>query len=287
MDDVTPRLALPLLVTAALVAGCGGSSSPVTSSAPAADAAAPSGAASTAPSASARRDGAARPVGAAPSTRPAAAASAAPAGATAGTSTTTASGSSSERATAPGTYTYDTSGTVTAGTPHDASGTATLTVDRPAAGVQHSVLTDGQGKTEQDLVTRPTGTYLARLVLTTPAFTKEFRPAAPVLLVPSPTTVGRAWSWSGTSTDGKTKVAVTSRLARHETLTVGGSRTATDVVISTLKLTGDVTYTGRMETWRDPLHLLVVKDHTTGNGTVSGFAFSTDITSVLRTTKPS
>jgi hypothetical protein len=176
---------------------------------------------------------------------------------------------------------------VTVGTPRDAAGTSTLTVDPAAGGRQHSALADSQGRTEQDVVVRTTGTFLARLAITNPAFSKEFRPAAPVLLVPDPASPGRSWSWTAKSTDGKTTAAVTARVARRETLTVGGEKLATSVVVSTLRLTGDVAYTGQMETWYDPVHRLTAKEHTKGSGTVSGVQFTTDITSVLRSTRPS
>ena len=189
-------------------------------------------------------------------------------------------------ATAAGRYTYDSSGTVNAGTPQQVDGTATLTVDGAAAGRQHSVLKSDQGSTSQDLVLRSDGAFLARLAMTNPAFSKEFAPTEPVLLVPDPASPGRSWSWTLTSTDGKTKAALTARITRTETLTIGGVATPTSLVESTLKLTGDVTYTGQMQHWYDAAHQLTVKDHTKGSGTYSGFAFTTDITSVLRSTRP-
>ncbi|GAC1439471.1 MAG: hypothetical protein NVSMB55_01030 [Mycobacteriales bacterium] len=148
-------------------------------------------------------------------------------------------------------------------------------------------MSGGQGKTEQDVVVRPTGTYLSRLVITNPAFTKDFRFAPPVLLLPEPATNGRSYSWRARSTDGKTTASVTARIDRRETITIGGARVPTVVVKSTLELTGDITYTGTMETWRDPAHRLTVKEHAVGKGTVSGFMFSSDITSVARSTRPS
>ena len=196
-------------------------------------------------------------------------------------------GSSSAGSTAPGDYTYDSSGTVTAGTPRAVKGTATLTVDPAAGPKQHSVLEGDQGRTEQDVVHGSTGTTLARLLLTNPAFTKEFKPAKPVLVVPSPPTVGKSWSWTMTSTDGKTKASLTARITKTESVTVGGVKVNTAVVESTLKLTGDVTYTGKMRTNYDASRRLQVKERTQGNGMVGGFAFTTDITSVLRSTKPS
>lgn len=287
---MTTRPALALVASVLLLAGCGGSSSSSRSSATSAPTSASLGAASASPSGAA---GSTATTGADGQSGQASGASAAPAGTGAaapaqpgGTATggsSTATGSSS---TAPGAYTYDISGTVTVGTAQDASGTATLTVDRPAGARQHSVLKSDRDRTEQDVVVRTNGTYLVRLSITNPAFSKEFRPAAPVLLVPDPADPGRSWSWTATSTDGKTTVQVSARIARRETLTIGGVRTPTSVVTSTLKLTGDVTYTGRMETWYDAAHRLSVKEHTRGEGTFGGVAFTTDVTSVLRSTRP-
>jgi hypothetical protein len=189
--------------------------------------------------------------------------------------------------TAAGTYTYDNTGTVTAGTPRDASGTSTLTVDPPAGSRQHTRLAGDQSSTDQDTVVRPSGTLLARLAMTNPAFSKEFRPPAPVLLVPDPADPGKAWHWSMTSTDGKTTATVTARVVRRETLTIGGRPVTTSLVTSTLRLTGDVSFTAQAQTWYDAAHRLSVKDHTKGSGTVSGLHFTTDITSVLRSLTPS
>jgi YD repeat-containing protein len=176
---------------------------------------------------------------------------------------------------------------VTAGTPRDASGTATLTVDPPAGGQQHSLLGTDQGRTEQTVVVRTDGTFLVRLVITNPAFSKEFAPAGGGLLVPEPTTTGRSWSWTATSTDGKTKAAVTAKVTGRETLMIGGVATPTTTIDSTLRLTGDIDYTGHMQYWYDAAHRLQAKDHTRGSGTVGGIAFTSDITSVLQSTRPS
>lgn len=284
------RRLLAFVAAAVLLAGCGGSSAPsaadrAAGSSSAASSAAPTAAVSGGTIAGASPGAAAG--GRASPASPGAAGAAAPT-ATTGSSTTSSSTTSSTTAgsTAPGTYTYDTSGTVTAGTPRDASGTATLTVDAPAGKSQHSALANDQGRTEQDIVSRTTGAYLARLHIANPAFDKEFRPSSPVLLVPNPAAPGRTWSWTATSTDGKTTVAVTARITRRETLTIGGAATPTSLVTSTLKLTGDVTYTAQMQNWYDAAHRLSVKDHTRGSGTFGGVAFTTDITSVLRSTRP-
>jgi len=292
------NLRLPVLValSALALSGCSGSSSseqqqddPVVR-APASGS--PSGkalggAASAKPGQSAAAPGGTAPTG---GTAPGGTGGGTGGGTTTGTAPAPAggqAGSSSAGSTAPGAYMYDSSGTVTAGTPRAVKGTATLTVDPAAGPKQHSVLEGDQGRTEQDVVHGSTGTTLARLLLTNPAFTKEFKPAKPVLVVPSPPTVGSSWSWTMTSTDGKTKAALTARITKTESVTVGGVKVNTAVVESTLKLTGDVTYTGKMRTNYDPSRRLQVKERTQGSGMVSGFAFTTDITSVLRSTKPS
>jgi hypothetical protein len=280
---MTPRRLLVPILAAGLLAACGGSSTPPAAGGAATGAASPGSAAPTPSAAS----GSTSAGGTASS--PSASAPAPATGATPGSSSPVQTSTAKKAApgtAAAGTYTYDTTGTVTVGTPKDAAGTATLTVDPPSAGTQHSVLADDQGRTEQDVAAKPTGAYLARLVISNPAFNKEFRPASPVLLVPEPATPGRSWAWTATSTDGKTTVAVSARISRRETLTIGGVATPTSLVTSTLKLTGDVTYTAQMQTWYDAVHRLSVKDHTRGNGTFGGVAFSTDVTGVLRSTRP-
>ena len=286
---MTLHRTLPVLAAAVLLAGCGGSSTPSTAQ-PAGDAA--SAAASTAASASAAPvpggSAAANTSGAARTTTgtTSGGTSGTTTGATGGTTSGAGTGSARSAYTAPGTYTYDTSGTVTAGAPRDASGTATLTVDAPAGGSQHSLLGNDQGRTEQTVTNRSGGTYLTKLVITNPAFDKTFEPTD-ALLMPEPATVGRTWSWKVTSTDGKTTASVTARIARNETLTIGGASTPTTVVESTLQLTGDITYTAHTQTWFDPAHRLPVKDHTKGEGHFGATTFTTDITSVMRSTQPS
>ena len=189
-------------------------------------------------------------------------------------------------ATAAGQYAYATKGTVTVGTPQPVDGETTLTVDPPAGGQQHSVLQGDQGRTEQDVVLRQNGRFLANLSLTNPAFSKTFRPQPAVLLLPTPAEVGRSWSWKTISTDGKTTASTSSRILRKQVLTIGGERVDCVVVETTLALSGDVTYRGQTTTWASSRYRLPVQDHTRGEGTISGVAFSTDITTTLRSTRP-
>jgi hypothetical protein len=288
---VTTRALLPVLASVLLLAACGGSSSPAASkasNAPTTGEAATSSPSVPAPGGSA----AANTSGGAPATTTGGSTStgSTATGTTGGTSTgaATNNGGAASPFAAPGTYTYDTSGTVAAGaSKRDASGTATLTVDPPAAGRQHSLLGNEQGRTEQDITVKSGGRFLVKLVITNPAFDKTFQPPAPVLLVPDPPTTGRSWSWTAKSTDGKTTASVTARIRGQETLTIGGTPTPTTVIESTLRLTGDITYTAQMQNWVDGAHRLSVKDHTQGEGTFGAVTFTTDITSVIRTTKPS
>ena len=282
--------ALPLLAFA--LTGCGGSAAPVGASVgqPIELTNAPTGSPSAGPQPASRFTAAAAP------THSASASAGAPVTAARSGSTVSASqaGSSGTPAkttafTSAGTYTYDTSGTVTVlGGSKDASGMSTLTVDAPAAGSQHSVLSDGQGKTTQDVLSRSGGSYLSRLQITNAAFDKTFAPSPEALLLPEPAKPGATWTWTATSTDGKTTVTAKNTVLRTETLTIGGQPVATTVIRTVLALRGaDLTYDGTQDTWFAPAEHLAVKQHNTGNGNSSGLAFSSDTTSTAQSTHPS
>ncbi len=294
-----PPLALrrvPVLLALALLSACSSSSggSPVTVQAsggvplvsPTA-LASPSTGSSTSPSTSPSTSVAAPTSGTSAAGAPAA--SSAPAAAP---RATTAPGQASpSKATAAGDYTYDRSGTVTLGdpgTPQDASGTSTLTVSAVKGDAQRfSTESESTGSTVEDLLVRDRGTYLTSLTISSPAFTKEFRPSPAAVLVPDPARVGDRWSASGTSTDGKTRVSSASSVSRTQTLTIGGRSVPCVVVLNHLELRGDIDYTTDVTTWWAPSLRLPVKDHTVGKGSYNGFPFSTDITSVLRSVEPS
>lgn len=284
------RTPLLLIVPLALAAACssGGSADKQSLAATATPPTATASAAAT----SARPHITKAPVAKAPTAR---ATTAAPAGGTAATaapaaplSTKAPGAPAPAKATAPGQYAYRSSGTVTVGaTPQSADGTQTLTVSALKDGVQHSTLhSDDSGDTEEDVVVRDTGSYAASLKLTSPAFTKEFRPATPVLLVPDPAAVGRTWSWALTSTDGKTRASATNSLVRTETLTIGGKKVPTVVLQTHLVLSGDVSYDAQLTTWWAPDYRLPVKTHTVGKGSYGGFPFQTDITAVMTSVTP-
>ncbi len=187
-----------------------------------------------------------------------------------------------------GTYTYDTSGTQTfSGASKDVSGSATLTVSAAKDGRQSSSLHNSQGDTTQELVVRDTGSYLAGLTISSPTVNKEFRFSPVALLLPQPAKAGASWSWRATSTDGTTTVSATNKVLRTETLTIGGEQVPTVVLQTHLVITGEnLTYTADVTNWAAPAYRLPVKTHTTGSGSYGTFAFSFDVTDVLRSVHP-
>lgn len=190
-------------------------------------------------------------------------------------------------ATPAGTYTYDVSGTVTYGTTkRDASGSATFVVTPVRNGYQTSTLQADSADTEQTVLVRDTGSYLASLHLTTPAFDKEFRPSPAGLLLPEPAKVGSTWAWQATSTDGASTVKTSHKVVRTETITIGGKAVQTVVLQSRIAISGDVTYTADVTTWVVPSLRLPVKDHTVGRGTFGAFQVTSDTTSLMRSTVP-
>ena len=280
-------LLLPALLV--LTAACGGPTSPTSAKQSPGDSTAPS---STASAVSGGRAGPSHPSGGSAAPRASGVGSPAPGGAgtSPGPGATRGAGSSPAAhpavGAAPGQYVYDAQGTVTAGTARQVSGTATLKVDPLKNNHQHSLLTDQQGSTEEDLLFPSDGTHLDLLTLTNAAFSKTFTPSPSVLLLPTPPTVGRSWSWSATSTDGKTTATTTNKIVRMETLTVGTEQVVCAVIDSVLTLTGDVTYRGDSSTWYSTAYRIAAKAHQKGSGNVNGFPFSSDITSVLRSTHP-
>ncbi len=286
---MTRSAALLLLAVLPLTA-CSGGSEKIVDAVPFASASPSSAAPSVAPSASpspSASAGAPASASTSPAARPQVAAAPRSAAPSTAASPGSAKAASTVAPTRPGTYTYDSSGTVTAGgAPQSAKGTATLTVDPASGSTQSTVLEGDQGRTETDVVLRKDGRYVSRLLLTTPAFSKEFRPSPAVLLLPEPAAVGRTWTWTATSTDGKTRVTAKNRVLPGGSVVVGGKRLATRVVETTLALRGDLTYDGTTTTDEDPATHLAVRTRGKGRGTVSGVMFSNDTTSTLRSTDP-
>lgn len=187
-----------------------------------------------------------------------------------------------------GRYTYDTTGAFTSplGT-GPRNGETVLTVDPPAGGQQRGVRV-GPGRTvEQVLRNDGDGAYLVSLTITDSGFAQHVRPAAPVLAVPSPAPVGRQWSWQSPTVDGRTTVSSSFRVARTESLAVGGEAVPTSVIEATIATTGDVVSTGRQTFWYSERHRLVVQLQEVTDGRVAGaIAFRSETTERLRSLVP-
>ncbi|HUR51007.1 MAG TPA: hypothetical protein VMZ11_02675 [Mycobacteriales bacterium] len=279
-------LALASLTCLIALAGCSSSDDKERSAAPAG-----SGTPTATASASALPSGAAPTSSPTPAVSgPAASAGARPSvGASAAPQATTAPGRpAASKATAPGSYTYDSSGSQRTGAYRSpVTGSATLTVTWLSNGRQRSTLHNAQGDTVQDVLVRDRGSYLVDLQVKAPGLPdKEFGFSPAVLLLPDPARVGATWNWGGRSTDGKTTVATSNKVVRQETLTIGGRRVATVVLQTHLVLSGDIDYTADLTTWVAPSLRLPVKDHTVGKGRAYGVPFAFDVTDVMRSTTP-
>lgn len=278
-----------------LVAGCGGSgdsSRGAASPLPSASASAGKASPGTTPRGKTTKPGA---PAAKPSTKPSTGTATGSGGGSGGGSTggtTGGSGSQTRSApapTKPGSYTYDVKGKASAsnGQSEDINGTATLKVAAPAGSTQRSTLSSEQNSTEQDLVFTSGGILLARLKVNSQMGAIEFRPAKPVLAMPSPPTTGRTWSWSMTSTDGKTKADYSGRITGTERVTIGGVAVDTVVVESTLKLSGDgYTLTQESRANHDPSRSLRVKEKSRSVATFGVYGGTADTTNQLRSLTP-
>ncbi|MGH9154748.1 MAG: hypothetical protein ACRD1K_02585 [Acidimicrobiales bacterium] len=191
------------------------------------------------------------------------------------------------QATAAGRYTYETTGTFTSPLGRSArNGDSVLAVDPPAGDQQRSVRV-GPGRTvEQVLQLLGGGTYLVSLKITDGGFAQEVRPASPVLAVPSPAPVGREWSWQAPTADGRSTVSSSFRVARTESIPVGGEAVPTSVVEATILTTGEVASTGRQTFWYSERHRLIVQMQETTDGRVAGISFGSQSTDRLRSLRP-
>jgi hypothetical protein len=191
------------------------------------------------------------------------------------------------KAAAPGKYTYKITGTqqLLTPTPQPVNDTSTLTVDALQGTDQHTTDQGPNSGTEQVLRYQPDGVYLVDLKLTGP-INKEFKPEPPGLVFPQPATIGKTWSWNATSTDGKTTVKSEFKIARTETIAVGGEQVPCVVLEATVTTGGDIVSTSKRTIWTSEAYKLVVRQDDKSNGTYSGYSFKFDTSSVLQSTKP-
>lgn len=265
--------AVVLTCSGALVAGCGGSSTPAVPGAVAVTSGGPAKSAPAAPatgkSASAAASAPTAPSSVAPSPAPA---SGAP-------SASAATGDEAPAAAGvplppPGSYTYRLHGqssSVLGDQNYD--GDSTLTVDQPQDGRQHSEQRDSQGKTEQVVIARADGLHLAEIHLTQPGFDEDFKPARPVLLFPADAHKGQHWRWHMTSTDGE--YTLTARLTVDE---LNRASVALSSVLNIKSKDVDLTIHQHDKAGRDAV---ILRERSVTEGTAYGTPFHSSGTRVL------
>jgi len=217
----------------------------------------------------------------------------APAGSSATTATTAKSGSTSTakgpQPAAPGTYAYDRTGTSHNSISGDqsADGKVSLQVDPVGSGRQHSVQKSPNSTREQTVEFLAEGAYFTDLKQSIGNYTKEFTPNPPVLAMAADASAGRTWSWTVTSTDGKTTLTSSFKVERDETITVGGESVPTVVLTVVLKATGDVVLNDTSTNWVSPAKGLIVRTDDTSDGSFSGITFHSQTSMILESTRPS
>jgi hypothetical protein len=210
------------------------------------------------------------------------------------TSTTAAKANTSKsgvRLAAPGSYTYDRTGTMHSSVFGDQSldGPITLKIDPPANNgtEQHAATTAPEGSNEQTIRLLDEGAYFTQLKQTRSGISKEFLPNPAVLALPNEATPGRTWSWTVTSTDGGTTLNASFKVERTETLTIGGRRIDTTVLTVVLKTTGDIEATITSTNWVSLAKSLIVRADDKSDGRVGSITFNSQSTQTLRSTDPS
>lgn len=212
----------------------------------------------------------------------------APAGSAGGGGGGSASSDSARPAT-PGTYTYNRTGKASATGFGEQSldGPVSLKVDPIANGEQRSLESSSEGEVEQVLRLLPEGAYFTLIRQSTTGFNKEFRPNPPVLAVPTAPAVGRTWSWTVTSTDGKTTINASFKVDRKENLTIGGEQVSTVVLVVNLKASGDITLNSTQTNWVALSKGLSVRIDEVADGTISGVPVHSESSQTLQSTRPS
>jgi hypothetical protein len=178
----------------------------------------------------------------------------------------------------PGTYTTNDSGTGIDGKPVPPQ--STYTIEQVNDTDQH------QGG-QFDVVLRYAPESASLVSLKIAAANKSFEPAQPLLFVPFPGDRPDPWSWSVTSTDGKTTLNTTAQITGTETIDVGGQAVPTFIVDSTITITGDLQGTVHLTAWVSNDYRLPVKQHTVVNASYLTIMVHSDTTSVLASLAPS
>ena len=193
--------------------------------------------------------------------------------------------------TAPGTYKFTVTGTRRGGTPpttQTINDQADATVDPPTGADQHSKQVDNnnpQANQDQTLRYLADGIYLVDLKL---GGVIEFKPSQPVLEYPEPATIGKAWSWEITSTDGATTVHTDLKVLRNENQMVGSESVATTVLDVTITTRGQFTSTTHETVWVSEKYRIIVRTDGVSDVTQPVFvAGHAETSTKLVSTKPS
>jgi hypothetical protein len=185
--------------------------------------------------------------------------------------------------TTPGKYTYHLTGQ---GNGQNIDTQLTMTVDPPTGGDQHSTTQTQQGSEEQTLRYQANGLYLVELKLNAGFIQKDFTPNPPALQYPEPATIGKTWSWSVTSSDGKTTVNTSFQVLRTENQTVGSETVPTTVLKVTITTSGDIVSKSDSTYWISEKYRLIVRTDSTAD-TTSPIVTHSTTSQVLLSTKPS
>lgn len=190
----------------------------------------------------------------------------------------------------PGTYTYAQQGsTEFGGSTFPAEKSGTLSVARATIASdgqrQHQTRTYGSDHTsEQDLVFRTSGIYLARAIehFGPAGFQQSVTcaPAEPMLLIGLPLTVGAKWNAS--SACSGERIAIDGSVAREENRTVGATSVRTFVVNITVTLTGSgYSATSHDVEWVSPAYRLIVHSTENTEGSYGNARFTRTLTEDL------
>ena len=139
-----------------------------------------------------------------------------------------------------GKYTYDLSGSYTFAGKSQNYPTTTLLGEVPTKRNQwiESTSTDDGKIVQYEEEARSDGNYLLSLKFTdAQKQTIEFKPATPVLALPTPLAQGKSWSWDLKSADGQQSYTAQFQINGQETVTIGGTPVASSIVKMTSTLT--------------------------------------------------
>jgi hypothetical protein len=183
-----------------------------------------------------------------------------------------------------GTYTLAVTGSASlnGGTPQPAPPSATYKITQTSATDQHQT-----GDFELDLRWTPESASLLKLTLKQGGNAlKTFQPATPLLYTPFPGTVGRTWSWTVKSTDGKTTVSQVSNITKTEAVVIAGRSEPAFVVHTVLTLTGDVKGSVDLTSWMSSIYRVALRQHVVVDATYLGFHATSDTTGQLVSVSP-